>query len=82
MKQNGKRILAIIGVFCILALIIAFIISSLTGSKEIFQVLLFSVWAIPLIIWFGIMLYGKLVGKHTIADLFPEADSSENKESR
>lgn len=74
MHSKKKRTLAIIGLVAIILLIISFILSAFIGSVKIFQSLLFCIWAVPILLWVCIGLYGKMSNKQTMADLFPETD--------
>lgn len=74
MQSKGKKFLAILGLIAIVLLIVSFILSAFIGSVQIFQGLLFCIWAIPILLWVCIALYGKMSNKQTIADLFPETD--------
>ena len=71
-KWNSKRIVALIGIILLFALYIvtlfvAIFVPDQTGN--ILRFCIFGTVAIPSIIWVYIWMYGKLTGKHTIADV-------------
>lgn len=72
--SKKKRFLAILGLIAIVLLVLSFILSAFIGSTALFQGLLFCIWAVPILLWVCIGLYGKLSNKQTIADIFPETD--------
>lgn len=75
MKKTPKQIAAIVGLIVIAALIIAFVISAFTtnaGSTTFFA-LFAAIIALPLIAWLFIFVFGRLKGKHTMAEIFPES---------
>lgn len=74
MNSKKKRFFAILGLIALFLLIISFILSAFIGSVRIFQGLLFCIWAVPILLWVCIGLYGHIANKRTIADLFPETD--------
>lgn len=70
-KITSKQIVAIIGIILLLALYIitlfaAIFDSSATGS--LFLTSLLASMFIPLLIWIYTWVFGKLTGRHTIAD--------------
>ena len=70
-KFTGKRIAALIGVILLALLYLATLITALfdtTQAHVLFRMSLIATFAIPLLIWVYIWMYGKLTGKHTIAD--------------
>ncbi len=70
-KWTSKRIVALIGVFLLLALYIGALFISIFIPDKSGDMLLFCIFgtvAIPFLIWIYIWMYGKLTGKHTIAD--------------
>lgn len=71
-KWSSKRIVALIGVFLLLALYIGALFISIFIPDKSGDMLLFCIFgtvAIPFLIWIYIWMYGKLTGKHTIADV-------------
>lgn len=71
-KWTSKRIVALIGVFLLLALYIGSLCISLfipDKSSDMLLLCIFGTVAIPFLIWIYIWMYGKLTGKHTIADV-------------
>lgn len=84
MKKTPKQITAIIGIALLLLLYIATLVIAILdfpGSDKLFAACLLATIAIPLLLWLYIGLYGKLVGKKTIADLFPESDNSDSEDT-
>ena len=70
-KFPPKRIAAIIGIVLLillylLTLVLAILDSSATG--QMFMVSLTATMVVPIMIWIYIWMYGKLTGRHTIAD--------------
>ena len=73
-KKHPKQIAAIIGILLLMLLYIATLISALVDSsatKSWFRMCLFATVAVPLLLWIYIWMYGKLTGKHTIAEDTP-----------
>lgn len=70
-KITSKQIVAWIGIILLLALYIITLIVAIfdtSSSGKLFGLCLFATVAIPLLIWIYTWMYGKLTGKHTIAD--------------
>lgn len=70
-KVTSKQIVAIVGIVLlvllyVVTLIIAFVDTSASG--KLFGICLFATIAVPLLIWIYTWMYGKLTGKHTMAD--------------
>lgn len=83
MKKNPKQIGAIVALLTIFVLIIGFIISAFQTSAEArntFFAFYFAIIAIPILIWLLILCIGRLKGKHTIAEFFPETDTKDTKQ--
>lgn len=84
MKKSPKQLAAIITLAAIVLLIIAFVVSAFTagpgeaGSR--FMALLFCIVAIPILAWIILFCIGRMQGKHTIAELFPEDEETGEKE--
>lgn len=71
-KWTSKRIVALIGVILLLALYIGSLFTSIFAPEKADDMLRFCIFgtvAIPFLIWIYIWMYGKLTGKHTIADV-------------
>lgn len=71
-KWTAKRIVALIGVFFLVAIYIASLFISLLIPERADDMLLLCIFgtvAIPLLIWIYVWMYGKLTGKRTIADV-------------
>lgn len=75
-KENNRRItskqvVALVGVILLVAMYLITLIVAIfdqDSSGRLFQACLVSTVAIPLLIWVYIWMYGKLTGKHTMAD--------------
>lgn len=75
MKKKPKQIAAIIALIAIAALMITFFISAFTtnaDSRNTFFALFFCIIALPILVWLFLLCYGRLKGKHTMAEFFPE----------
>lgn len=71
-KRTSKQIIALIGVFLLAALYIVTLLVAIfnpDGAGVLFRGCLAATIVVPLLIWVYILLYGKLTGRHTIADL-------------
>lgn len=71
-KITSKQIVAWIGIILLLALYVITLIVAIfdtSSSGKLFGLCLFATIAIPLLIWIYTWMYGKLTGRHTIADL-------------
>lgn len=69
--SNSKRIVALTGVFLLVALyIVSFLVAIFNPgeSGRLFGICLFSTMAVPILVWIYVWMYGKLTGKHTFAD--------------
>ncbi len=84
MKKNYKRIIAIVALIAIALLIIAFVVSAFMAEPgeagNRFLGLLCCIIAIPILAWLLIFCIGRMQGKHTMAELFPEKNGDENEE--
>ncbi len=70
-KWNSKRIAALIGVILLAAVYIGTLIAAIFAPEHSDTALRFCIFgtvAIPVLIWIYIWMYGKLSGRHTIAD--------------
>lgn len=70
-KITSKQIVAWIGIILLLALYAITLIVAIfdtSSSGKLFGLCLFATVAIPLLIWIYTWMYGKLTGRHTIAD--------------
>lgn len=77
-KMTTKQIVAIIGIILlvllyVVTLILAFVDTSASG--RMFAVSLLATFAVPILIWIYTWMYGKLTGKSTMADLYPDNDN-------
>lgn len=81
--QRHKQIAAIIGIallvlLYIITLIVAIVDTSLSG--RLFQACLVASFAVPILIWIYIWMYGKLTNRHTFADFNTSSSDSESSE--
>lgn len=70
-KVTSKQVVALIGVFLLVLLYIITLVVAITdtsASGRWFMMCLFATIAVPLLIWIYTWMYGKLTGRHTIAD--------------
>lgn len=78
MKKNLKRLIAIIALAAIFLLIVLFVISAFTAQPGAagnrFLALLCCIVAIPILAWLLLFCIGRMQGRHTMAELFPEDD--------
>ncbi len=87
-KWNSKRIVALIGVILLAAVYIGTLLIAIFAPQHSDMALRFCIFgtvAIPVLIWIYIWMYGKLSGRHTIADpdylqdIVPEESAQEEK---
>jgi amino acid transporter len=81
-RITSKQIAAWIGIILLSALYIITLLVAIfdtSSSGKLFALCLFATVAIPLLIWIYTWMYGKLTGKHTIADFDTEADKTADK---
>ena len=80
-KKNLRQLIAVAALIAIALLLIAFVISASTaGPGEAgnrFMALLFGIIAIPLLAWILLFCVGRMRNKHTIAEFFPEKESTD-----
>ena len=82
-KTTSKQIVALGGVILLVAMYLVTLIVAIfdqDSSGRLFQACLVATIAIPLLVWVYIWMYGKLTGKHTMADLDLGGDALENSE--
>ncbi len=71
-KITSRQIVALAGVVLLAALYLVTLVVAIfdqDNSGRLFQICLVCTIAIPLLVWVYIWMYGKLSGKHTMADL-------------
>ena len=71
-KITSKQVVALAGVILLAAMYLITLVVAIfsqDNSGRLFQICLISTIAIPLLIWIYIWMYGKLRGRHTMADL-------------
>lgn len=74
-KMTHRQAAAILGIAALILLyVVTFIMAIVdkSDSAHLFYVCLFATFAIPLITWIYIWIYGRLTGKPTITDPKPE----------
>lgn len=77
-KVTSRRLAALIGVALLALLYIATLVIAIvdtSSSGRWFRACLFATAAVPLLIWIYTWMYGKLTGRHTVADPDTEASS-------
>lgn len=70
-KITSKQIVAVGGIVLLVLMYIITLFAAIfdsSASARLFRMCLFATAAIPLLIWIYIWMYGKLKGRHTIAD--------------
>lgn len=70
-KRTSKQIAALIGVILLAALYIITLLVAVfapASAGGLFQACLAATIAVPFLIWIYIWMYGKLTGRHTMAD--------------
>lgn len=70
-KRTSKQVVALIGVILLAALYIVTLLVAIFAPGEsgnLFKACLIATIIVPLLLWIYIWMYGKLSGKHTIAD--------------
>lgn len=71
-KTTSKQVVALAGVILLAAMYLITLIAAIfdqDSSGRLFQACLAGTIAIPMLIWVYIWMYGKLHGRHTMADL-------------
>ena len=79
-RITSKQVVAIAGVLLLVLLYIVTLVVAVFDNSESgrwFMICIFSTVAVPILIWVYTWMYGKLTGRHTIADpnRFPGADN-------
>ena len=70
-KVTSKQVVAMGGVILLVAIYIITLIVAIVNPGEsgnYFQICLVSTFAVPILIWIYVWMYGKLTNKHTFAD--------------
>lgn len=70
-RSVSKRIVALCGVVLLVLLYVVTLVAAIldtTASAGLFRMSLLATFAIPLLVWIYTWMYGKLTGRHTIAD--------------
>lgn len=79
-KVTSRQIVAIIGIVLLVLMYLITLIAALfdnSASGKLFIMSLFATMVIPILIWIYTWMYGKLTGRHTIAD-FNTGDNVSN----
>jgi len=82
-KMTPKRIAAIVCIVLLAALYVVTLLAAIFGApglKGLFGLCLLGTFTIPLITWVYIWMYGKLTGKHTIADFDLEQNNTDSQQ--
>lgn len=80
-KITSKQVVALAGVILLIAMYLITLVVAIfdqDSSGRLFQACLVATVAIPLLIWIYIWMYGKLTGKHTMADLDLDGDAAKD----
>lgn len=83
-KINSRQVAALVGVALLAAMYLITLAAAIFDqdiSGRLFQVCLAGTVAIPLLVWVYIWMYGKLSGRHTMADLDLGRDTPEDTQS-
>lgn len=83
-KITSKQVVALGGVILLAAMYLITLIVAIfdqDSSGRLFQACLVATIAIPLLIWIYIWMYGKLTGKHTMADFDLGGEGTKKPES-
>ena len=70
-RITSKQVIALVGVALLVLMYIATLIVAIVDNSDSgkwFMCCIFATVAIPLLIWIYTWMYGKLTGRHTIAD--------------
>lgn len=81
MKIKPKQIAAILCIVLLVLLYIATLVVSLLdfpGSEKLFIACLVATIGLPILLWIYIWLFGKVTGKHTIADAPESTDTPDS----
>lgn len=79
-RVTSKQVVAIVGVLLLVLLYIVTLVVAIFDSSESgkwFMICIFATVAVPMLLWIYTWMYGKLTGRHTIADtnIFPGMDN-------
>lgn len=70
-KITSKQVVALAGVILLVAIYIITLVVAIVNPGEsgnYFQICLVCTFAVPILIWIYVWMYGKLTNKHTFAD--------------
>ena len=84
MKSKNKQIAAIVCIVLLVLIYVATLVVSLLdfpNSDRLFAVCLGATMGLPILFWIYVALYGKLSRKKTFADLFPQDNNINEKET-
>ena len=79
-RVTSKQVVAVIGILLLVLLYIVTLVAAIFDSSESgrwFMICIFATAAVPMLLWIYTWMYGKLTGRHTIADTngFPGTDN-------
>lgn len=80
-RITSKQVVAIVGIVLLVLLYLVTLFAAIfdnSASGSLFWMCLFATVAIPLLIWIYTWMYGKLKGRHTIADFNPASTRQEH----
>lgn len=83
-KTTSKQVVALAGVILLAAMYLITLVVAIfdqDSSGRLFQACLVGTIAIPILIWVYIWMYGKLRGRHTMADLDLGEEASKNSQA-
>ena len=72
-QVTSKQVVAIVGVLLLVLLYIVTLVVAIFDSSESgrwFLICIFATVAVPMLLWIYTWMYGKLTGRHTIADTY------------
>lgn len=83
-KTTSRQVAAMVGVILLAAMYLVTLVVAIfdqDSSGRLFQACLVGTIAVPLLLWIYIWMYGRLHGRHTIADPDPSGDATEDSRS-
>lgn len=82
MNKKTKRLAAAAALLAIAAFLIYFVVSAVLATPDEagnrFMALLFGIIALPLLAWLLLFCIGRMRGRHTISELFPEGENEKS----
>ena len=83
-KRTPKQIIALVGVILLALLYVTTFVLALvdtSASGKFFMTSLVATVMLPLVLWIYTWIFGKMTGKKTIADFYPEDESAMNRDN-